>query len=135
MQKSRIILTNMCMLYRDDGSFLVQMREKNDWPGLNFPGGHVEDGESIEESVVREMKEETGLMVADLEEVGHIEWNLPQEGVRHLCVLFRTKSFSGALAPSKEGAVFFIKKDEVGNYPLSTDFTLVLAKMQKGLRL
>ena len=60
---SKIILTNMVMIYRDDGSFLVENRLKNDWPGLNFPGGHVEDDESIIESAVREIKEETGLLI------------------------------------------------------------------------
>ena len=60
MRKSRVILTNMVMLYKKDGSFLVENRLKQDWPGLNFPGGHVEDDESMEESAKREMKEETG---------------------------------------------------------------------------
>jgi 8-oxo-dGTP diphosphatase len=50
---NRVILTNMCMLYDGEGRFLVQLRQKQDWPGLNFPGGHVEDGEDIPSSVIR----------------------------------------------------------------------------------
>ena len=50
-------LTIMCMVYKDDGSFLVENRLKKDWPGLTFPGGHVEDEELIVDAVVREMKE------------------------------------------------------------------------------
>ncbi|MGB4014287.1 MAG: NUDIX domain-containing protein, partial [Bacilli bacterium] len=65
-----IILTNMCMLYDDKGRILVQKRTKKDWPGITFPGGHVEDGETVVESVIREMKEETGLDVYNLRVCG-----------------------------------------------------------------
>jgi len=133
MNKNKIILTNMCMLYKEDGSFLVQLRKKKDWPGLNFPGGHIEKDESIEESVIREIKEETGLDLFSLEEVGHIEWNLPKEERRHLCILFRSKDFAGEILSSSEGDVFFIKKEDLSSYPLSTDFELILQKMLKNL--
>ena len=42
-----VILTNICLVYRDD-EILVQDRHKDDWPGLTFPGGHVEEGESFQ---------------------------------------------------------------------------------------
>ena len=36
------------------------------WPGMwDIPGGHVEPGETPEECIVREMKEEMGLELAD----------------------------------------------------------------------
>ena len=70
-----VILTIMCMAVDKDGKILVINRLKKDWPGLTFPGGHVEDDETCEEACVREMKEETGLEVSDLIEMGHIEWN------------------------------------------------------------
>lgn len=128
-----IILTNMCMLYRKDGSFLVENRKKQDWPGLNFPGGHVEKDESILHSVVREIQEETGLTVEDPEFVSYYEWNLPEEGVRHLCLLFRASKWHGELHSSKEGEVFFITKNDLASYPLATDFDKILAICAKGL--
>lgn len=123
----------MMMVYRDDGCFLVENRLKKDWPGINFPGGHVEDLESVEDSAIREINEETGLTIFNLEEVGIFEWNLPEESVRHLCVLYRTKSFSGSLKSSNEGPVFWLKRENLKDYPLSLDFDKVLAKMLKGL--
>ena len=39
----KVIITNMCML-RDGTRVLVQDRIDPDWPGLTFPGGHVEQG-------------------------------------------------------------------------------------------
>ena len=130
---NRIILTNMCMLYKEDHSFLVIDRLKKDWPGINFPGGHVEANESVEESVIREMKEETGLNVHSLEFVTYYEWNMIEEGVRHLCLLFRSKDFDGTLKSSSECEVFFIKKDELSHHLLSIDFDKILELASKGI--
>lgn len=123
-------LTIMCMVYKDDGSFLVENRIKKDWPGLTFPGGHVEDDELILDAVPREMKEETGLDVFDLEPRGYIEWNEFGDNMRHLAMLFRTKSFKGELKPSKEGNIFFIKEEDIPNYPLSNDFLEIYKKLK-----
>ena len=128
-QQKRIKLTIMCMVYKDDGSFLVENRLKKDWPGLTFPGGHVEDNELIEQAVIREMKEETGLELTNIEPRGYIEWNEFGDDVRHLAMLFRTKSFKGEIVSSKEGEIFFIKKEDLGRYLLSNDFEKILAKM------
>lgn len=124
----------MTMVYRPDGSFLVENRLKNDWPGINFPGGHVEDEESIDESAKREIKEETGLTLLSLEEVGVYEWNVISEGVRHVCVLYRSNQFAGSIIGSKEGNVFWIKKEDLSRYKLSTDFDKVLELALKGLK-
>lgn len=128
--KSETILTNLCMLYKEDGSFLVQMRKKHDWPGINFPGGHVERYESIEESVRREMAEETGLVPDALIPCGYFEWNVPNEGIRHLSLLFKSSIFHGEIHSSKEGEVFWIKEADLSKYPLSTDFEKLLEQMK-----
>jgi 8-oxo-dGTP diphosphatase len=135
MENSIVILTNMVMVYRGDGKMLVQRRLKHDWPGLNFPGGHVERGESIPGSAAREMKEETGLTVKDLECVGYYEWNIPKDGVRHLAILFRTDKFEGDLKDSGEGPVFWADRAEMAAYEKSADFDEILAIMTKGLNL
>lgn len=41
------IFTNMCMVYDGRGNILVQDRKDPGWPGLTFPGGHVEPGEAF----------------------------------------------------------------------------------------
>ena len=53
-------LANLCMIYNGD-RFVLQNRRKADWRGYTFPGGHVEPNESFIDSVIREMKEETGI--------------------------------------------------------------------------
>ncbi len=126
-----VVLTTMCMLYKDNGEFLVLNRVKKDWPGLTFPGGHVEDNEVSEEACIREMKEETNLDVSDIECCGHIEWNDFGDGLRHFAVLYRSNKFSGEIHPSKEGKVFWIKEEDIKKYPLSNDFMKIYKLMRK----
>ena len=56
---------------REDGKWLMVRRSKNVGSPLKicFPGGTVEAGESQEEAVVREMKEELGLTVRPIKRV------------------------------------------------------------------
>lgn len=128
--QKRVKLTIMCMVYKDDGSFLVENRLKKDWPGLTFPGGHVEDDELIKDAVIREMKEETGLDLFEVEPRGYIEWNEFGDDVRHLAMLFRTNKYKGTLKSSKEGEIFFIKEKDIENYLLSNDFEKIYQKLK-----
>ena len=59
------VLVNMCMIYdREKDKILVLDKvKKHGWEGLTFVGGHVEDGEVLYDSCVREVFEETGLKV------------------------------------------------------------------------
>ena len=129
---NNIKLTTMCMIYNDNGEILVQDRTKNDWPGITFPGGKVEKDELIEESCIREIKEETGLDIKNLECMNYIEWNTIEENVRHLCILFRTKDYDGKLIDSSEGRNFFIKEKDIQKYNLSYDFLKIYKIMKYG---
>ena len=60
-RKETVELTNMCMVEDGKGNVLVQNRLGPNWSGIVYPGGHVEAGESITASVIREIREETGL--------------------------------------------------------------------------
>ena len=131
-EKSLDVLCNMCMLYTDDGKILVQMRQKKDWPGLTFPGGHVEKNETIEASVKREILEETGLEIHSMELCGFLEWPFPEID-HYISFIYRSKDFSGEIHSSKEGEVFFIDRKDIGKYPLSMDMDKILAIAFKNL--
>ena len=59
----------MCMI-KNKNKILVLDRNDPVWPGLTFPGGHVEPHESFCDSVIREIKEETGLTISHPRLVG-----------------------------------------------------------------
>ena len=118
----------MCMIYNDKDEILVQMRVKKDWSGLTFPGGHVEDNESINESVIREIKEETGLTIEDPILCDVYEWPW-ENNSRYLAFLYKTNKYKEEIKSSKEGEIFRIKKSEIKNYVLSTDFIEIYNKI------
>lgn len=127
---SKVILSNMCMVINENDEILVQMRVKKDWSGLTFPGGHVEDNETLEESVIREMKEETGLDIIDPVLCDVYEWPW-ENNSRYLAFLYKANKFTGELKPSKEGNIFWIKREDIKNYALSTDFMEIYYKIIK----
>ena len=105
-------LTNMCMVCDGKGNVLVQ-NKKGDrtWHGWNFPGGHVEQGEFVTPSVIREIREETGLTIENPKLCGIKEFQKEQDGKRFIVFLYAASRFSGELRSSAEGDVFW--------YPLS----------------
>jgi len=119
------VLTNMCMVY-DGERILVQERVDPDWSGIVFPGGHVEKNESFVESVVREVKEETGLDIENVRLCGVKQWTHREGLFRYIVLLFRTDKFSGELKSSDEGRVFWIKRGELENYTLAEGFKEML---------
>ncbi|MBQ2990435.1 MAG: 8-oxo-dGTP diphosphatase [Clostridia bacterium] len=105
-------LTNMCMICDGKGNVLVQHKKNHPtWCGWNFPGGHVEKGEYVTPSVIREMKEETGLTIENPRLCGIKEFHKSEDGKRYIVFLYTANRFSGQLKASSEGEVFW--------YPLS----------------
>lgn len=115
------ILTNMCMIY-DGERILVQERVDPDWPGITFPGGHVEPEESFVDSVIREVKEETGLDISNAQLCGVKQWTHEQGKYRYIVLFFKTNTYAGELKDSDEGRVFWIDKKDLFDYTLADGF-------------
>ena len=116
-----VILTNLCMIYDHDGNILVQDRKDPSWPGICFPGGHIEPGESFVESVIREVREETGLTIESPKLCGTKQF-LNRLGERYVVLFYKTERFSGELRSSDEGDVFWIQLSDLDRYTLVDDF-------------
>jgi len=76
--------TRVCVVavIEKDGKILLGRKVKDRGPYPNtwlIPGGGVETGESIEEAIRREIKEETGLGVKSLQKIGVNEDNEPNK--------------------------------------------------------
>lgn len=115
------IFTNLCMVYDDAGNILVQDRKKADWPGVTFPGGHVEPGESFVEAVIREVWEETGLLIENPTLCGTKQFQA-DDGARYVVLFYKTNRFSGELRASDEGEVFWIPRSTLNQYRTTDDF-------------
>ncbi|SDJ54368.1 ADP-ribose pyrophosphatase YjhB, NUDIX family [Ferrimonas sediminum] len=53
------------IIHRDDGKILVGKRKGSHAPYYSIPGGHLELGETFEQTAIREVKEETGLTISN----------------------------------------------------------------------
>lgn len=112
MRTEIVTLTNMCMVYDENGNVLVQDKVDDKWGGLTFPGGHIEKGESFVDSVIREVYEETGLTIEKPRICGTKDWER-DDGSRYLVFFYKTNHFSGELKSSDEGEVRWMPLDEM----------------------
>ena len=115
------IFTNMCMVTDSQGNILVQDRRNPDWPGITFPGGHVEPGESFSGSVIREVFEETGLTIENPVLCGVKQFQTRRDE-RYVVLFYKAHRFTGTLRSSDEGEVFWLPREKLTTYPLAPDF-------------
>ena len=77
------------------------------------------------ESVIREVKEETGLTIHHPQLVGMKHW-YTKEDVRYLVFLYRTSDFEGDLQSSAEGQVRWVARKELAELDLAYDMLNLL---------
>lgn len=83
-----------------------------------FPGGHVEQGESVIHAMVREMKEELGITVKEED----LEFKLVEPIHTHVTFFFKVKKYTGVLQnmePEKHSEMVFLSPDEKGIHPFT----------------
>ena len=115
-----VTLTNMCMIKNKD-KILVLDRNDPVWPGLTFPGGHVEEHESFHDSVIREVEEETGLKIKKPKLAG-VKQFYDQENHRYLVFFYIATKFEGQVQESNEGKLIWMTKAELLNSKLAYNF-------------
>ena len=124
----RIELTTLCLVRRGE-QILLQNRVKADWRGYALPGGHVEPGESIVDAVVREIREETGLLLHSVSLRGVKQF--PIDSGRYVVFLFYSEDFEGKLHSSEEGKVEWIDRDRITQRPTVDDFEELLTVIER----
>lgn len=108
-------VTTLCYIEKDDRYLMLYRGKKeNDcnggkWIGV---GGKFEPGESPEECLVREVKEETGLTITSYRFRGLITFVSDCWEDEMMC-LFTADKFEGELTECEEGTLQWIPKSEV----------------------
>ncbi|MCC8140675.1 MAG: 8-oxo-dGTP diphosphatase [Lachnospiraceae bacterium] len=120
-KKEKSPLTTLCYIERD-GRYLMLHRVKKEhdvnegkWIGV---GGHFEEGESPEECLLREVREETGLTLVSWRFRGIVTFTADNAPTEYMC-LYTADAFVGELAADcAEGVLRWVPKEEVPTLPL-----------------
>lgn len=113
MEKSP--LTTLCYIEKDD-KYLMLHRVKKEkdvnkdkWIGI---GGHFEIGESPEECLLREVREETGLTLTGFSFRGIVTFSALGWPAEYMC-LYTADQFEGTLTECDEGTLEWVEKDRL----------------------
>ncbi len=112
--------TTLCYIRNDRGQTLLihRIKKENDlnhdkWIGV---GGKFEDKESPEECLVREVLEETGLMLTSYRYRGIVTF-VSDEWDTEFMHLFTADGFTGELCRCDEGVLEWVDNDKVASLP------------------
>ena len=106
--------TVLCYLKKDNQYlFMLRNKEKNDlnegkWIGI---GGHIEPGETKEEALIREVKEETGFTINSFSYRGEILFI--NNDYQEIMYVFTSDDFTGEMIECDEGELSWIDKDRI----------------------
>jgi 8-oxo-dGTP diphosphatase len=116
----RLLLVAACALVDADGRVLIAQRpEGKQLAGLwEFPGGKVEKGETPEECLIRELREELGIetqtaCLAPLTFASH-----SYDDFHLLMPLYVCRRFSGIPEPKEAQALKWVKPNRLRDYPM-----------------
>ncbi len=113
-------MTTLCYLEKDDNYLMLhRVSKKNDvnkdkWIGV---GGHLEEGESPEECLCREVMEETGLTLHSWRFRGLVTFTQENYGTEYMC-LYTSDDFSGSIKDCDEGVLEWVRKDRISELDL-----------------
>lgn len=128
-----MILSSLCYIEKD-GKYLMLHRtkkkkdiNKDKWLGI---GGKLEEGESPEECIVREVKEETGLTLKQYKLRGFVTYVSNKWETEYMYV-FTANKFEGNLIECDEGDLKWINKEKINELPTWEGDHIFMEKLQK----
>jgi len=122
-----------------DGKILLEKRKNDPGKGKwSIPGGLVELGESVEQTVIREVREETGLEVEEPEHIDVVDNVIRDENGEikyHFVIIdYFVKLKGGTMkAMSDAEELRWVTLDEVEQYDLTKTFKVFLQKNRQKL--
>ena len=120
MEERRSENTTLCYIEKEN-CYLMMHRvkkshdvNKDKWVGV---GGHFEAGESPEECLLREVKEETGLTLDSYRLRGVVTFDSDAWPTEYM-FLYTADEFHGTMTECDEGTLEWVPKEEVYNLPI-----------------
>ncbi|MEK4149831.1 8-oxo-dGTP diphosphatase [Robertmurraya sp. FSL W8-0741] len=119
----KVDMFTMCLVQDGDKVLLINRPSERGFPGYIAAGGKVDFPESLTEGAIREVREETGLMVKELIYKGLAEFVDPQQNYRYMVFNYLAKSFEGELLDNPpEGELRWVPIKEALNLPMQPWF-------------
>lgn len=120
-------------LVMEGGKFMICQRPAHKARGLlwEFVGGKVEPGETREQALVRECREELGVTVQPGEIFLEVDHVYPDITI-HL-TLFRAKIVSGRPRKLEHADIRFIAPEDIPRYAFCPADESILARIKKGI--
>lgn len=116
----KIVLVAACALVDSDGRVLIARRpEGKSMAGLwEFPGGKIEEGERPEQTLIRELKEELDIDVAEAC-LAPLTFASHDYGTFHLLMpLYVCRRWQGSLVAREHQALAWVRPVRLGEYPM-----------------
>jgi 8-oxo-dGTP diphosphatase len=116
----RLVLVAACALIDPDGRVLVAQRPPGGtMAGLwEFPGGKVEAGERPEETVIRELNEELGIVVREPCLAPFTFASHTYEDFQLLMPLYVCRRWEGTVTAREHTALKWVKPKDLTGYPM-----------------
>nr|WP_026317566.1 8-oxo-dGTP diphosphatase MutT [Ahrensia kielensis] len=117
---SDMLLVTACALVDTDNRILLAQRpEGKSLAGLwEFPGGKIEQGETPEESLVRELKEELGITTQTACLAPLTFASYAYEKFHLLMPLFICRKFEGIPMPQENQTLKWVRPEKLRDYPM-----------------
>lgn len=96
-----------------------------------FPGGKIEQGESPEECLVRECREELEIDIEVLDLFEETKYSYPERDIEF--VFFTASLIKGVPAPSVHKTIKWVSPDRLGEYEFCPADVFVVEKLAKGI--
>ena len=112
-------MTTLCYIENNDCYLMLHRTKKkkdvnkDKWIGV---GGHAEGNETPQECLLREVKEETGLLLTSYKFRGLITFISDEYEAEMMC-LFTADGYTGELITCDEGELEWVKKSDVPQLP------------------